>query len=226
MAIAPVQHKSGIGTVAATSPAFTAATTSGNLVVLAFASDDYNGTPDTGWTQSTGMEQQGFHGSYIWWRISAGETSFSYTIATATHSAWVLMEFSGVDSSPYDTSLGQFVNTGAATYTTPSITPSAGDRLVVASIGASRGSAVAPGVAGTWTNSFTPSDSAVSSGTGTNDSASTAYLLTTADGSTGVSTGATYAGTIPTARSGLIIAFKAAAAGGVTVKQLAQLGVG
>jgi hypothetical protein len=105
MAIALVQSAKGTGTTAIVNPSFSVAPTNGNLIVLAFAADDYNGTPNTGWTQSAEMEQQTFHGGYLWWRISTGANPpGGYTIGSATVSAWVLMEFSGADASPYDIS--------------------------------------------------------------------------------------------------------------------------
>lgn len=228
MAAALVQSNQGTSATAITAPAFAGASTSGNLVVLAFASDDYNGTPDTGWTQSTGMEQQTFHGSYIWWRVSTGQTTFQYTIGSASVSAWVLMEFSGLDVSPYDTSNGQFAQSTANSYTTPAITPTAGDRLLVGSIGTSLVGG-GQGNPGTWTNSFTGITGANNgTGAGTRDSVGTAYELVTANGSTAYSTGASW-GTVAQARSGLLIAFKVASGGPPppsTVLQLTNLGVG
>jgi hypothetical protein len=45
------------------------------------------------------MEQQTFHGGYLWWKISTGETTApSYTIGSANSSVWVLAEFSGNDT--------------------------------------------------------------------------------------------------------------------------------
>src|SRR4029077_3049492 len=113
MAIALVKSAKGLSALATTAPSFGSATTSGNLIVLAFTSDAYNTTPDAGWTESTGMEQSANHGGYIWWRISAGETSFQYTIGGAFNTAWVLQEFSGAAASPYDISAGQFSNSSA-----------------------------------------------------------------------------------------------------------------
>ena len=215
MAIALVKSAKGTSALATTTASFASATTAGNLIVLAFVSDDYNGTPGAGWTQSTGMEQQTFHGSYIWWRISTGETNFSYTIGSATNSAWNIAEFSGVDtSSTYDISNGQFLQTGgSAAYTTPSIIPSTGNRLLVAAMGGSTASSLAGQTWGSWVNSFTAIDSIGSGGAGTNDMSGIAYRLVTGDGSTGYSSGATLSTSIQ-ARSGLIIAFKEASGGG------------
>src|SRR5687768_3451059 len=217
MAVALVKSAKGSSALATTTASFASATTAGNLIVLAFASDDYNGTPGAGWTQSTGMEQQTFHGGYVWWRISTGETSFQYTIGSATNSAWVIAEFSGVDATPYDVSNGQFVQTSSASYTTPSITPSTGNRLLVAMMGGSvGGSTDLSGYSwGSWLNSFTHIDSRGSNGGGTNDLVGIAYRTVTGDGSTGYSSGATATGVLQS-RSGLIISFKEASASSVS----------
>ena len=225
MAIALVKSAKGTSTNATTTASFASPTTAGNLIVLAFASDDYNGSPGAGWTQSTGMEQQTFHGSYLWWRISTGETSFSYDIGSGANSAWNIAEFSGVDtSSPYDISNGQFLQSGgSAAYTTPSIIPSTGNRLLVAAMGGSTASSLAGQTWGTWVNSFTGIDSIGSGGGGTNDLAGLAYRLVTGDGSTGFSSGATPSTSLQS-RSGLIISFKEATGGAVNASLSQSLG--
>jgi hypothetical protein len=208
MALAFVKSAKGVSATAITTPAFGSATTAGNLIVLAFASDDYNGTPDTGWTQSAEMEQQTFHGGYIWWRISTGETTLqTYTIGSATQSAWVAAEFSGNDAAPYDTSQGQFVATSGASYTTDIIVPSVGQRLLVAAICGSL-PANQTGVLGTWLNSFTSIDSQGTIAGATDDIVGLAYRIVTGDGSTSFSTGASYTVGVQDSRSGLIISFK------------------
>ena len=213
MAIALVQSAEGTSASSSVSPAFSGASTAGNLIVLGFAADDYNGTPDTGWTQSAEMEIQGFHGGYIWWRISTGETSFSYTIGSATNSAWVLAEFSGCDDTdPYDISESQFTNTSGTTQATPTITPTTGERVLVAMVGGSLNSDLT-GNYGAWTDSFTDIASGGSNGAGTNDCCGLAYRLVTGDGSTTFSTTGDYTGgTSCQSRSGLIISFKEAPA--------------
>lgn len=217
MAISLVKSNKGTSALATTTASFGSATTAGNLIVLAFAADDYNGTPGAGWTQSTGMEQQTFHGGYLWWRISTGETNFSYTIGSASNSAWVIAEFSGVHATPFDISNGQFIQTSTFAYTTPSIIPTTGSRLLCAMMGGSIGGASLAGQTwGTWLNSFTGIDSSGSGGGGTNDIAGLAYRLVTGDGSTGFSSGATCSNILQS-RSGLIIAFKEASGGGTAV---------
>ena len=213
MAIALVQQAEGVSSTATTNPSFSSAPTSGNLVVLCFAADDYNGTPNSGWTQSTGMEQQTYHGGYVWWRISDGSNPpGGYTIGSASVSAWILTEWSGVDATPYDISAGQFQQTSTNSYTTPSITPTSGDRLLLAMIGGSVAADQNAESIGSWTNSFTAIDYIGTSAGSTDDIVGCAYRLVTANGSTGYSTGATFS-RVEQSKSGLIIAFKAASGG-------------
>jgi hypothetical protein len=223
MAIALVQSNEGTSAVATTSPSFSVAPTTGNLITLSFAADDYNGTPNTGWTQSTGMEQQTFHGSYLWWRISNGSNPpGDYTIGSASPSAWVMCEWSGVDATPYDISAGQFQQTSTNSYTTPSITPTSGNRLLVASMGGSRSAANTDDTT-TWLNSFTRIRDSGQSGFGTNDVVGVGYLLVTANGSTSYSSGCTFGGGTPQdSKSGLIIAFKESAGVAATSRPIFQ----
>ena len=161
-----------------------------------------------------------FHGSYIWWRISAGETNFTYIINSATSSSWVLQEFAGCHATPYDVSEGQYANLSGITYTTPTCVPTTGNRLLVASMGASSSSADISGAYTSWLNSFTAIlDNGQSAGARTH--VGTAYRLVTGDGSTSFSSGVTYAAN-PQSRSGLIIAFKEAAGTSVTVNVTGQ----
>ena len=111
MALALVQSAKGTSTSATVNPSFSVAPTGGNLIVLAFTSDDYNGTPNTGWTQSAEMEQQTFHGGYVWWRIATAPTRrVPIRSARPPIPPWVMAEFSGNVSVPYDTSQGQFAS--------------------------------------------------------------------------------------------------------------------
>lgn len=219
MAFSIVQSAEGTSTSATVTAAFSTAPTSGNTIVLAFAADDYNGTPNTGWTQSTGMEQQTEHGGYLWWQISTGSNSFQYTIGSATNSSWVLVEISGASATPYDVSNGQSATGSASAYTTPSITPSSGSRLLIGMFGASNSSGDMSADLTTWTNSFTHiRSSGPASATGTRDGMGVGFREVTGDGSTAFSAGASFPYGV-LSKSGLIIAFKAAAAGGSTTPQ-------
>lgn len=215
MAATLVQSAEGTSTLATVTASFPSTPTNGNLIVLRFAADDYNGTPNTGWTQSTGMEQQTYHGGYLWWKIaSGGSNSFQYTIGSATNSSWTLEEWSGLEASPYDTSNGQSAVSSSGSYTTPSITPSAGDRLLLAALGSSNSSGDMSADLTGWTNSFTGSIcSGPASASGTRDNIGGAYLAVTANGSTSYSTGASFPFT-KQSHSAMIIAFKVASGGG------------
>jgi len=210
-----VQSAEGTSTLATVTASFPSTPTNGNVIILAFAADDYNGTPNTGWTQSTGMEQQTFHGGYIWWKVaSGGSNSFQYTIGSATNSSWVLLEVSGLDAAPYDISAGQCTNSSAGSYTTPSITPTSGDRFLVAAMGSSASSGDMSADLTTWLNSFTHiRSSGPVSASGTRDSIGVASRDVTANGSTSYSSGASFPFT-KTSHSGMIIAFKVASGGG------------
>jgi hypothetical protein len=211
MAAALVQSNEGTSALAITSPTFASTPTSGNLVVLYFTSDDYNGTPNTGWTQSTGMEQQTFHGGYIWWQVSTGAQPPSYTIGSASGSSWVLEEWSGLTSTPYDISNGAFTQTTvltSGTQATPTITPTSGDRLLLAMMGASNPNDMTAAT-GSFNNSFSVGGTSGNNIGATRDWVMSGNRSVTADGVTGYTTTGTV-GANSESRSGLIIAFKAA----------------
>lgn len=209
-------QNTGQATTAAT---WDTAATAGNLLLLSVAADDYAATPPSGWTESTGCKQETFLGHYLWWKVAAGgETSVNYTIGSASPSCWITAEYSGLTSTPYDISSGQFAQSSGSTYTTPNLTPTSGDRLIIASMGASSGGAWSSLDVTTWLNSFTEvADIGTTLGSGTRDIQGVASLAVTANGSTAYSSGATYP-SVAQSRTGIIIAFKVAAAGGGTVR--------
>jgi len=211
---APVKSTEGTSALATVTASLGSASTSGNLLTLKVAADDYAASPPSGWTQSTGMKQETYHGGYFWWKISTGDTSVNYTIGSAANSSWVMEEYAGpFDASPYDTSNGQSAVSSSGSYTTPSITPSAGDRLLLAALGSSNSSGDMSADLTGWTNSFAGTAcSGPASATGTRDNIGGAYLAVTANGSTSYSTGASFPFT-KQSHSGMIIAFKVASGG-------------
>ena len=213
MAIALVKSNQGTATATtAVTPAFGTATTSGNLIVLSFSADNVISGVGTGWTQSANMSQVGNNASHIWWRISTGQTSFpNITYGSNANVAWVIAEFSGVDAAPYDVSTGQQTATTAVNYTTPTCTPTTGNRLLVAAILGSTANLNLSGPYTSWLNSFT-SITAVGTNAVAGDDvcAGFAYRLVTGNGSTTFTSGATYPD-FCSGRGGLIIAFKEAA---------------
>src|SRR5262245_9750329 len=122
-----VQSNGGNGTTSSVTPTLPGATTAGNVIVLQFTADDYNGTPPAFWTESTGMRQHTFHGAYLWWHLCTGsDTLAAYSIGSAVRSTWQVIEYAGpFNASPYDVSNGQSTSGGVSSpsaYTTPSIT--------------------------------------------------------------------------------------------------------
>ncbi len=218
MAIALEQSNEGLSSSATVAVALSTAPTSGNLITLHVTSDTTLANLVTdGWTVSSQMQQINAHEGTLVWRISNGTNSLQYRLSGAAVSSWVMVEWSGIDATPYDTSAGQNVISTGTSYTTPNTTPTSGDRLLVAQICGSRYSNSSfnfSGDATSWTNSFTH---VRTSGQGTGGSAikmavGVGYRLVTANGSTAYSSGATLA--TNESRSGLIIAFKAATGGG------------
>jgi hypothetical protein len=188
------------------------AATAGNQILLVVGGDDYAATPPTGFTEHTGAKQETFLGHYLWRKTAAGgETSISYTLGSAAPSCWAIAEISGIDSTtPYDISTGTFDQSSGTTYTTPTLTPTSGDRLLVATIGGALNSAFS-GLSG-WTNSFTElQDVWTTLASGTRDSIGLATLAVTANGATAYSTGITWDGAVtPQARTAIIISLKVA----------------
>src|SRR5690349_25131044 len=87
-----VTSVTGTGTTSNPTANFGRTASAGELIVLVVSADDYNTTPPTGYTESTGCGQEGFLGHYLWWKIAAGgETSVQYTIGSAVPSAWCLL---------------------------------------------------------------------------------------------------------------------------------------
>ena len=209
-----VQSNSGSGTTASVTVSLPGAVTAGNMLFLSFAADDYNATPPAYWTQRTGGEQQTFHGGYLWDRLvlANGETIAAYTIGSAVRSAWALVEIAGPFDG-YDISNGTFVQTSTSSIATPNLTPTSGDRLLVASIAFQHASNDLTAL-DTFTNSFVESRQSLSNGANPRLSIAQTRLIVAANGSTAYSTGASD-GTSQS-RSAIINAYKkgAVAAGG------------
>lgn len=225
MAASVVQSKTGAESGSETLPPPSTVTvtwdtpaTAGNLLVVTAATDDYviaGGIP-AGFTESTGCRQHTFLGHYVWWKVATGgETSTTYTIGSNSPSCWATAEITGIAPAPYDISAGQFNQTSGTSYTTPAITPSAGDRFLLASMGQTYSATQLTGVSG-WLNGFVEvADVFTVRASGTRDLTSLASLGVTANGSTAYSTGASY-NPGASSRTGIIAAFKVAASGGGT----------
>jgi hypothetical protein len=211
MAGAVVQFKTLAQNTASGSAAITldTAATAGNTLVVAYAGDGYvtSGNKPSGFTEPSGARQETFLGHYVWYKTAAGgETTLTATPSSSVTFAMLALELSGVGA--LDVSGGQLVATGGNTYSTPAVTPTAGPRFAVASIGGSNNAAFNTGV-GSWTNGFTEqADVATTLGSGTRDNVSAATLAFTADGVATLDTTATWDAAIsPQSRTGIILVF-------------------
>lgn len=206
----------GTASTSSVNASFGFTATAGRLLVLTVGADDYNSGNPSGWTASTGFEQETNLGAYVWWKVADGsETSVTYTIGSASGSAWTVTEYDNIDPAPYDVSAGQLAGSSGSSYTTPSITPSTGRRLLLAIIGGSHGTQDFTSI-DTWTNSFIETRDSWQSTGGARTAIGIAMLVVDGDGSTSFSSGATYTVGVFNAqtRTGQIFSFKVATSGG------------
>ena len=208
----------GSSSVATTTVTF-AAQPAGTLLILSYAGDDYAttagaGRPEsTGWTQATSQRGSGqFHGSGIWYKITpGGETTVQYTIGSASRSAYNLIAASGIAASGTLVAANSTHSNGSSpSMTTPAVVGGTGERLAIALVTGSNGASLltAPG---TWLNSYADQGAGLSTtAPGLVAAFATLYLAT--GGST--SSGASFVGTTPEARSGHLAIFAVASGGG------------
>jgi hypothetical protein len=206
-----VQSAAGTSALASTSATFSAAT-AGNLLVLATGADDYRTGSPSGWTQIA-AEQQTFHGLNFWYKFAAGgETSVTYVIGSAARSVWAMAEFDNVAS--FGSGQGTFVQASAASQATPTHTPSAGRKLILAVVGFSTSSA-SPAMSGYAWASITLTSAQISLGPASNPQEYIGIGWTVADytGSNTVASTASIAGIQPgQARTAIIGSFAVAGA--------------
>jgi hypothetical protein len=118
------------------------------------------------------------------------------TTSVSALTSWWAAEVTGLQASPLDvvSSNGQITKVGS--WTTPTITPTAGNRLLIASVGRQSDSKNYDAYA--YTQGFIKTGEAITS-TGNNDAGlSVAVRQVAANGSTGYSTGATFDNGSPT----------------------------
>lgn len=136
---------SGTGNFTVSLPTAPAST---SLVVVEIAGNNVVGTP-SGWTLRT--SQVNYMGHYLWDRQGDGTTtSWTFSIPSAGGENWSIHE---VEGATFGNATSQNDSSTLANYSTPSITPSAGDVALFASIGSTSAEGVRT-VSG-WTNSFT-----------------------------------------------------------------------
>jgi hypothetical protein len=202
---------SGESATATTTVNFSAQT-AGSLLYLAYVGDDYKTGNPSGWSLAYGSPGAGeFHGHAVWYKIANGsETSVQYTIGSASKSVYVLGVVTNIDNaSPLDIANGQSVNSSSNSYTTPSVSTSAGRRIGIAFIGGSNSGTVSTGV-DTWLNSYAElQDQQTAATVGLELGVATLVF----DGGGSTSSGASYSGGwTPQCTSGMIAVFKNASA--------------
>lgn len=202
------QLTTGSATTSAKNVAFSAQA-NGTLLLLFVLSDDYRTTSGSGRPESTGWtlisDQRHNAGHAGWYKITSGsDTSVDYTIGSATISAYWLGAATDIDgTTPLDTANGQQTTDTGTTYTTPSITPAAGRKLLVGSIGGCRFSPALASMS-TWLNSYTEVGDVLGVSGSTYENVGVSWIVV--DGGSSTSTGATFTGSA-VGRSGIIASF-------------------
>lgn len=171
----------------------------GTVVVVAIFS---NTTWQTlsGFTQRTNSVSS--MGLYSYDKAGAGEASFTFTANASGMGVWFCWELSS--GSSWVTGSAAQTDPAGASYTSPSITPSAGDRHLLAIVGGN-GGAVAKNVT-SWSDSFTEWADAQAALTGDGTFAAAADRDVTANGSTAYSTTGTFNSTV-SVRGGFTLAY-------------------
>ena len=199
-----VQRASGSGTVSGDfSVTLPAASSASNRVVVIITGNTAVATP-TGWTLRT--SQVNYMGHYLWDRAGG---SASYTFNASGQVTWFIEE---VEAGVYVSALSQNDSTGSGSYSTPNLTPTAGERHLLTSLGSTHASS-ARTLSG-WTGGFVEqADLCVA----TADFPMGGYAdqEVTANGSTAYGTTGTYSLTSP-GRTAIIGAYETSSGGGVT----------
>jgi hypothetical protein len=141
-----VQQASGLWTGTSFTPTLPVASSAANGILIIVAGNTTVTTP-TNWTLRT--SQVNTMGHYAFTRDGVALTSVAMTSA-AGQGTWYIAEIAG---GVYQTSTSQNANTNSTTYSTLTMTPTAGTRELFASIGSTVTGGAARTVSG-WTNSF------------------------------------------------------------------------
>jgi hypothetical protein len=222
-----VQKNSGsisLSTSIATS--LSGGTTAGNSIFIFIQSAATVATP-SGFVSRA--PQVNFTGFYLFDKLVASGNSTdtpTLTNGAAVNATWQIAEYSGVTATAGTPAGNNSTFQLNGSKATPNITPTAGDRLILAFVGAMASAGTSTFTSGqpdTWTNSFTGQNSILHTGSATSGDESFASgwadLLVSANGSTAYSTAATVdvnAGTLHP--STIIAAYDHTVSGGATLK--------
>lgn len=176
-----------------------------NRVVVVVAANTIINTP-AGWTLRS--SQVNWMGHYMWDR-PGGATGWTFTGSNGQGTWWI----AEIPGGTYDNSTGTNTTSGSPTFATPPLTPAAGDRTLLASIGSTNG--VSTRTMSGWTGGFVEQVDVCYVGAD-NPNQGGAALDVAADGSTAYSTSATYS-TGSFGRSSLIGSYGYTGGGGGAV---------
>lgn len=186
---------SGTGPITVTLPN---PTSSSSKIVVAILGDGTVGTP-SGWELRD--DNVGYDGAYFF-EHAGGATSWDFTPGSAANYTWVAFE---LDNGVFDAvALSAYTNTSDITWATNGVTPTAGERVLIALVGH-----ISPGATGhsvtSWSDSFVEvADQQVAAGD--NPLGAVATRTVTADGVATYSTTATFSAA-GDGRVGLLIAY-------------------
>lgn len=198
-----VQHASGTFNGTSFTPTLPAASSASNIVVLIVAGNTVINTP-TSWTLRT--SQVNFMGHYLYDRAGVALSSVTVTNANGQGTWWIGEIAGGAHVGSTSTN----VTAGADDYSTPALTPTVGNRIVLASIASVQNNNGARTVSG-WTNSFVEQADLCYVGADYPMQGVAALDNVTADGSTAYSTLATFSNN-STGRSAIIAAYATSSA--------------
>lgn len=199
-----IQQNSGTFTGSSFTATLPGATATSNTVYVIVAGNTIINTPAS-WTLRTSQVNQ--MGHYLYSRTGVALSSIAFT-NSAGQGTWWAFEVNGA----YDTSTSANNAADATTYATPSLTPTAGTRSILASIGSLHVSSSVRTVSG-WTNSFIEQIDLCQASADYPMQGGALLADITANGSTAYNTTATYSmGSI--GKSAIILSSASTAGGG------------
>lgn len=199
-----IQQASGTFTASGFSATLPGASSASNCVVLIIAGNTTITTPASWTARQSNVNEMGH---YLYDRAGASLTSVTVTSAAGQGTWWI----AEIGSGAHDISSSANNIAQTTTYTTPSLTPTAGTRIVIASLASLTGFATVRTISG-WTNSFVEQADVCQ--------ASADYPMQgvatlddfTANGSTAYSTTGTYSAS--SSRSAIIASYVTGSGGG------------
>ena len=206
-----VQQNTGTSTGTSFTVTLPAASNVSNRLVLIVGGNTVV-TTLSGWTLRT--SQVNYMGHYLYDKAGDGASSWGAWSNAAGQLTWVLLEVQG---GAYDTAASANDGASGTAYNTPNLTPAAGTRIVLASIGSENANPQVRTVSG-WTISFVELADLCQASADYPMQGVAALDNLSANGSTAYSTTATYS-LNSTGRSALIASYATTAGGAAPAPQ-------